>query len=277
MVEIRAASSNPSLQLHAALDAAFATIERIHRLMSYQEPGSDISRINRAAGSGERTVDADTYVVLESALRFAALSDGAFDPCVGTQLERWGFLPRRAARTGPEPALPGTWRDVQLLDHCRVRCARPLRLDLGGIAKGYAVDRAVHTLQVAGVENILVNAGGDLRVAGPWTHRICLRHPQAPQLSANVLSLRDAALATSGAYYSRRRLPSGVVSALLDPRTVRPYVESGSVSVRADSCMNADALTKVVLFATPERAERALSTCDARAFVQPAARQYGLA
>jgi len=156
-----------------------------------------------------------------------------------------------------------------------VRFGRPLRLDLGGIAKGYAVDRAVHALQSAGVEDILVNAGGDLRIAGRWTQNLRLRHPQAPHLSAEILTLRNAALATSATYYSRRRLGSGDVSALLDPRSAMPYIDSGSVSVRAADCMSADALTKVVLFATPEFAEQALAACGAQAFVQSPAAATG--
>ncbi len=161
----------------------------------------------------------------------------------------------------------GSWRDVQLIDSDRVRCARPLRLDLGGIAKGYAVDCAVHALQRTGIEKILVNAGGDLRIAGPWEQRVRLRHPQAPHLAAGVLTLRDAALATSAAYYSRRLLGSGEVSALLDPRRALPYLGHHSVSVRAPDCMSADALTKVVLFAPPKCAEQALAACSAQACV----------
>jgi thiamine biosynthesis lipoprotein len=157
---------------------------------------------------------------------------------------------------------------VHLLQSCHVRFERPVRLDLGGIAKGYAVDRAVLTLQRAGVEKILVNAGGDLRIAGPWERRVRLRHPHAPHLSADVLTLRNAALATSAAYFSRRRLSFGEVSALLDPRSAMPYVDNDSYSVRAADCMSADALTKVVLFARPEVAEQALATCGAQAIVQ---------
>jgi FAD:protein FMN transferase len=268
VVEIRAASSNAQPSLHAVVDAAFAAIERVQRLMSYHDPGSDLSVINRNAAGTEQRVDAATYAVIESALRIAALSEGAFDPCVGERLERWGYLPASAATADSRREFAGRWQDVELLGQCRVRFARPLLLDLGGIAKGYAVDRAVQTLQAAGVEEISVNAGGDLRVAGARAHTIRLRHPLAPDLSAATLTLQDSALATSAAYYSRRRLPFGEVSALLDPRSSRPYVDSGCVSVRAADCMSADALTKVVLFAAPQLAERTLAACGAQALVQ---------
>ena len=272
VLEIRAAGPHTRVQLNKAIDGAFAAVERVQELMSYHDPASELSRINREAAATAQRIDAQTYAVLEAALRFAALSNGAFDPCVGDQLEKWGYLP--PSTPGPDRSRPtgGTWRDVHLVAHCRVRFGRPVRLDLGGIAKGYAVDCAVRALQSAGVEDFLVNAGGDLRIAGRWTQRLRLRHPQAPHLSAEVLALRNAALATSAAYYSRRHGWFGEVSALLDPRTGMPYIGNGSVSVRAADCMSADALTKVVLFAAPEFAEQALAACRAQAFVQsPAA------
>jgi thiamine biosynthesis lipoprotein len=268
VVEIRAAAPLTEVQLHAAVDGAFAAVERVQQLMSYHDRASELTRINREAASTEQRIDAQTYAVLEAALRFAALSNGAFDPCVGDRLEKWGYLPPSAPGSDGLRRLGGNWRDVHLLGPDRVRFGRPVRLDLGGIAKGYAVDRAVHALQCAGIENILVNAGGDLRIAGRWTQNLRLRHPQAPHLSADLLALRNAALATSAAYYSRRRLSFGEVSALLDPRSALPYIENGSVSVRAADCMSADALTKVVLFATPGVAEQALAACGAQAFVQ---------
>jgi len=271
VVEIRAAGSNPQLPRHAAVDAAFAVIERVQRLMSYHDPASDVSRLNRNAAAAAQLVDADTYAVIESALRLAELSDGAFDPCIGARLEQWGYLPASAAGSRPRCALGGSWRDVELLGRRRVRFMRPVRLDLGGIAKGYAVDRAVQALQAAGMDEIVVNAGGDLRVAGAGAHTIRLRHPRAPHLSAAALTLKSAALATSAAYFSRRQLLDGEISALLDPRSSQPYLGRDCVSVRAADCMSADALTKVVLFAPPELAERVLATCGAQAFVQSSA------
>jgi FAD:protein FMN transferase len=275
LVQVRAAGPHTDAQLHAAVGAAFAAVERVQQLMSYQDPRSELSRVNRDAVGCEQRIDAEFYAVLEAALRFAALSHGAFDPCIGDHLEEWGYLPRSAPASGDAGARGGTWRDVRLLGDCRVRLERAVRLDLGGIAKGYAVDRAVNALQLAGIERILVNAGGDLRIAGPWAQQVWLRHPQAPHLSAGTLRLSNAALATSAAYYSRRRSPRGEVSALLDPSTARPYTQAGSVSVRAADCMSADALTKIVLFAPPQVAEQALAACAAQGYVQPAAAATG--
>ncbi len=270
MVDIRVAGPHSAADLHAAIDSAFDAIGRIQRLMSFQDPDSELSRINQAAINGEQPVDPETFAVLEAALAFALLSQGAFDPCVGTQLVNWGYLPGRQMASAT-PRL-GTWRDIELTYPCRVRFHRPVCVDLGGIAKGYAVDRAIAVLQAAGIENLVVNAGGDLRVSGRWSQDVRLRHPQAPQHSAHALKLCNSALATSASYYSRRRQSCGSeVSALVDPGSGTPHLADDSVSVQAGDCMSADALTKIVLFAPPHVAERALATANAWAIVQPEA------
>ena len=239
LVDIRAAGGLSGPALQAAVDLAFGEIERVHALMSLQDAGSELSRLNRDAADTEQCLHPDTWAVLQAALRFAALSAGAFDPSFGH------------------------WRQIELRAD-RVRFLAPLRLDLGGIAKGYAVDLAVAALQQAGVESIVVNAGGDLRVSGP-SQAVGLRDPRDPAVVAQVLELRDEALASSSAGFSRRLEAGRQVSELVDPHSGGFYTGCEGVSVRARDCMTADALTKVVLFAPPEVAERALAACDARA------------
>jgi thiamine biosynthesis lipoprotein len=266
LVQIRA--SGPPIHIQSAVDAAFAVIERLQRLLSYQDPDSELSALNHQMLFEPRQVHADTYAVLFAALHFARLSDGAFDPCVGFDLEHWGLLPGRASEHPHAGAGRGSWRDIELLADQRVCFHRPAHIDLGGIAKGYAVDLAVQALIDGGARDVVVNAGGDLRVAGPRARPIALRHPLAPSRSGDSVTLLNAALATSGAYFSRQHRPNGDVSALLDPNGRVPHLKAGSVSVRAANCMSADALTKIVLFAPPTVAERALAACDAMAFVQ---------
>jgi FAD:protein FMN transferase len=262
LVEIRATAQLQASRLHAAIDAAFDRIELVHRLMSYHDPESDLSRLNRCGAGCAHSVDPHTYEVLSAALHFARLSGGAFDPCVAEQLEQWGYLPVASSASAA-----ASWRDIELLSGYRVRLNRPARLDLGGIAKGYAVDLAAEMLQCANVHEIVVNAGGDMRVAGERAHPVNLRHPRALTAIPSAVQLRNNALATSGAYFSRRVSSRRPVSALLDPRTREPYVVNNSVSVRAPTCMTADALTKVVLFAPASIAERVLDECSAEAFV----------
>ena len=247
-VEIEVSGGHDEVHLHAAVDAAFACIETVHQLMSYQNANSDLSRLNAHALNCAQAVNPHTYRVCEAALQYARLSAGAFDPAV-------------AARAG------GDWRDIELCGENHIRFHRPLAIDLGGIAKGYAVDLAVGVLQGLKMEQVLVNAGGDMRVAGSLPQCVQLRHPQAPLHAANGLSLQNAALATSAAYFSRQASPVGETSALIDSRSGQPYVGARSVSVRALHCLSADALTKVVLFAPAAVSTACLAAEGAEAYI----------
>ena len=262
-VEIGVTGAGSDESLHAAIDAGFAAIERVHSLMSYHDSESELSRLNRDAAAGWRDVDTQTYRVIEAALQFAALSKGAFDPTVAPHLEAWGYLPRINSATAPG----ATWRDVEIERGERVRYHRPLRLDLGGIAKGYAVDRAVEALLALGIENIMVNAGGDLKAAGPMAQQVQLRHPADPFRIAGQVIVQNEALATSAAYFSRSSVVGRETSALVDARSGKPHVGDESFSVFAPDCMTADALAKVLMFAEAAIAERALANFNARARV----------
>src|ERR1700761_6985976 len=255
IVEIEVAAERPANELHAAIDAAFEEVSRIHLLMSYQDAASELSRLNRTASTDAQQVDPRTLAVVRAAMQVAELSGGAFDPCVAPRLEELGGLPRAGDRADAH----ASWRDVELMCGDRVRFARALRLDLGGIAKGFAVDTAFETLQRCGFEDIYVNAGGDLRVAGLHPRGIVLRNPTDPAGSAHRLNLQQGALATSAAYFSRMQYEGKEVSALINGRTRDPYTGPISISVRADTCMAADALTKVVLFADRAVAEHCLA------------------
>jgi thiamine biosynthesis lipoprotein len=263
LVSIGVADERQASHLHQAIDAAFACIECVHRLMSLHAPDSELCRLNRQAAMRPQKVDLHTYAVFAAALRFADLSQGAFDPCIAPRLESWGLLPQTHLPHDPS----SNWRAIELLTDQRIRYSTRLRVDLGGIAKGYAVDLAVQCLQRFGLSRILVNAGGDLRVAGLESQCVRLRCPAQPSQSLHELTLRDTALATSAGYFSRRESVMGLVSALVDPANGSCYLGGRSVSVRATDCMTADALTKVVLFAPPALAESVLAACDAQAFV----------
>jgi FAD:protein FMN transferase len=247
LVEIAVGAQRPTEVLHSAVDDAFGIIEQVHALMSYQEADSELSMLNRSAATDAQRVDPRTYKVLQAALRYARLSCGAFDPCVLDET--------------------ATWRDIQLLDGGRVRYSKPLRVDLGGIAKGFAVDEAVERLKSAGMDEILVNAGGDLRVAGTLARSIVLRDPSAPAHLGSTLALQNAAIATSATYYSLNTTQGRRISALIDGRTRESYAGGRSVSVRTSSCMSADALTKVVLFADRAVSEYCLARFNAHAYV----------
>src|SRR5262249_6629910 len=125
------------------IDRAFAAIEKVHRLMSFHDRQSDVSRMNRDAFHRSVGIDPWTWRVLKSAQEFSRRSDGVFDITVARQLVKWDFLPKADDRF----CGGGNWRDIVLEEDCNIRFHRPVIVDLGGIAKGFAVDRAIETLR----------------------------------------------------------------------------------------------------------------------------------
>ena len=136
-VEIQAFGTN-AVELEDAIEAAFLAIAHVQRLMSFHDPESEVSRMNRDACYKRVCVHPWTWRVLKSAQEFSRNTDGIFDITMAGQLVKWNYLPRYGARFGR-----GSWRDIILEADGRVRFRRPLLIDFGGIAKGFAVDRAV--------------------------------------------------------------------------------------------------------------------------------------
>jgi FAD:protein FMN transferase len=231
------------------IDCAFAAIEKVHRLMSFHDPASDVVRMNRHAPDKSVKVHPWTWHVLKCAQEFSCRSDGVFDITIARQLVKWDYLPRPDTRFCDG----GNWRDVVLDDECNVRFRRRVIIDLGGIAKGFAVDRAVEALKDSGVTTGIVNAGGDLRIFGSPSELVYLRHPAEPTRIAGAVRLRERAMATSGIYFERRKYRGKYVGPLLDGCTGQSTRGIISVSVAAAECMAADALTKIV-FALREKA-----------------------
>ncbi|MEY4517013.1 MAG: hypothetical protein RL180_1359 [Pseudomonadota bacterium] len=252
--------------LEHAFTVAFAAIDTVQGLMSVHEPLSDLSQLNGHAHQQPYRPHPWTLAVLRRALRVYRQSAGLFDCAVAAQcLTTWQLLPDHSAVAGftrsSASALPdsfdvhqpATLADVQCLADGRVHFKRPLRLDFGGIAKGFAVDMAVLALYRAGVRRAVVNAGGDLRVLGSHAQEIRVRHPQNPQQLVLLGELAAGALATSGVYYSQQTTPDGqTVSALVQPHSTSqatmptPILAAQSYSVIAPTAIMADALTKVL-------------------------------
>jgi thiamine biosynthesis lipoprotein len=239
-VEI-AAYENGTVDLKSAIDAAFAAVAEVHRLMSFHDPQSDVSRMNREAFPKGVTVHPWTWQVMNAARYFAHESGGAFDPSVAPLLARQNCV----AASSCIADRTASWRDISPRKNCEIFFRRELNVDLGGIAKGFAVDRAVDVLKQHGVENGIVNAGGDIRVFGSASHKVHLRNPKSPEQFCAILIVRNRAIATSASYFA-----PGV---LIDGQTRRSLTPSISVTVAARDCMTADALTKVV-FALREKA-----------------------
>lgn len=227
----------------ALLDAAFGKIAAVHRAMSFHSEDSDLARLRRAA-PGERTaVSAHTVRVLRAAQDFFRLSGGLFDVTIGAELVAWGFLPRPAGWKGR--ARGANSADIEIIDDRHVRLKRPLLIDLGGIAKGYAVDAAVAFLETNGAEAGLVNAGGDLRAFGGVAFSVAVRAADWSG-AGGALTLADGAMATS-ANAANRKKTRGATAAPHVGGERKPALFNDAVTVFAPSAMHADALTKVVI------------------------------
>jgi thiamine biosynthesis lipoprotein len=229
----------------AAMDAAFAEVAAVHSLMSFHEIDSDLSRLHRRAANEPVKVDPRTHEVLAAALRLASESDGCFDPTIAMQLVEWDLLPRPAGAGLPDPR--ANWRDVDLFDDARVRFRRPLWLDLGGIAKGYAVDRALAVLRASRAVTACINAGGDLRRFGDTAEWVELRIGARGACGLPAIELGDAAVASSVVEARVRGGGERPRAAHVNARSGRSVRSRRAVSVVAEDCMTADALTKVVL------------------------------
>ncbi|QHJ01017.1 FAD:protein FMN transferase [Xylophilus rhododendri] len=233
----------------AAVEQAFAAIGRVEHAMSFHAPASDLSRINAAGAGSVIPVDRWTAEVLLLAQELHGATGGCFDCGVGGTLQAWGMLP--GAPHGRRPAAQAGGGAQHLgIDAGRgeVRLHRPVCLDLGGIAKGFAVDRAIDALAAAGVRCAVVNAGGDLRVLGPVPRPLHVRDPRAPARLRFAGLLCDGAAATSARYFSE--MPGRPDRcALVDPFTRCAVADRRSFTVLAPLCAVADGLAKALAVA----------------------------
>lgn len=249
IVEI-AAAGLPERDLDAAIESAFAAVEKVHRLMSFHDPESDVSRLNREAASGPVSVDPWTFAVIETATDLHRRSRGLFDVTAAPALQHLGLLPRLDSSFSPPSAGSATGEAVETLPGHRIRFRHAgVRIDLGGIAKGFAVDRAQQALQAHGVTGGLVNAGGDLAAFGPRAVPVHIRDPREPRRVLGGIEIMNEALASSGGRFDPFGSPAAMAPAVIDARTRQPARAVAGVTVRARSCMLADALTKVAMIA----------------------------
>jgi thiamine biosynthesis lipoprotein len=250
-------------QLIAAADAALDEVDRIDRLMSHYKATSELSLVNREAAGKPVVVDRELFWFLERCQHWARVSDGAFDVTVGPLVTAWGFRDGDGRIPGPAQrarALHAVGYQNLVLDPGArtVRFSRPgMALDLGGIAKGYAVDRAIQVLRAAGVEHALVSAGGS-SVYG-------MGHPEDADAWAidvdpgaggavRTVRLRDRALSVSGTSV-RSFVHAGVrYGHIFDPRTGTPVRSVKAVAILGATGTDTDALDEVVAVEGPERA-----------------------
>ena len=237
-----------------AMNEAFEEIARVESLMSEWQDHSELSRVNAAAGKAAVTVSKDTLTVIETALKIASLSGGAFDPSWAALRGLWRFDKKKPVlpkMTELKAALAHVnFKQVEVSRRARtVRLKKPgMVLGLGGVAKGYGIDRARDVLIAAGLKNFIVDGGGDMylagqKLSGPW--KVGIRHPRSEQLFAEI-DVSEKAVVSSGDYERYFVLGSKRYHHIIDLKTGLPATGAVSVTVLADKTMYADAVATAV-------------------------------
>jgi thiamine biosynthesis lipoprotein len=246
-----------------AAAAALDEVDRLDRLMSHYRPESPLSRLNREAARGPVAVPPELLALLDVCLRWSHESDGAFDVTVGPLMKAWGFFQDE----GRVPAKEELVRALEVVGHrhvlldrdaATVRFARAgVELDLGGIGKGYALDRVVSLLRARGVASALVNLGGSSVYGlgappGGTGWEIGIQDPLDPSKIALPVALRDRALSVSGGYGRSFEVDGVTYAHVLDPRTGRPVRDVLSVAVLSETGTAGDALDNVLFVLGPK-------------------------
>lgn len=246
----------------AAFDELRTAFESWHREWHAWED-SPLSRANRALAAGAgAALTPDLLRLVTDARTWSRASNGLFDPAIGRLVALWGFQ-RGERPDGPPPppqaiaelvnAHPSM--DDLTLDGDQLRSRNPqVWLDFGGIAKGYAVDRAIERLRARGVQNAIVNAGGNLRAIGskdgqPW--RIGVRDPRGPGVLASLTISGDESVSTSGDYERHFEWQGVRYHHVLDPRSGYPAIGAVAVTVVAESAEKADVASTALMIAGP--------------------------
>jgi thiamine biosynthesis lipoprotein len=242
--------------LRQATSAALDEVDRIDRLMSNYKKESELSRVNREAAKSPVKVDAELFDFIAECLRYSRESDGAFDITVGPLMKAWGFF-RGEGRMPTDAELVEArnhigYQHVLLNQNDRTIFfdKAGVELDLGGIAKGYAVDRAVAVLKRYGVNSALVSAGGSTiyglgypPAKSAWEVKV--QDPVDRNKTAMTVQLKDQSLSVSGSYEKFFELGGVRYSHIMDPRTGKPIQGMLSVAVITRDGLSGDALDNV--------------------------------
>jgi FAD:protein FMN transferase len=251
-------------RLREAASAALDEVDRIDRLMSHYKNDSELSRVNREAAKSFIKVDPELFDFIAECLRYSRESEGAFDITVGPLMKAWGFF-RGEGRMPTEAELSearsrvGYWRVILNRKDGSIYFDRAgVEIDLGGVAKGYAVDRAVAVLKRYGVTSALLSAGGSTIYAlgappGKPAWEIEIQDPVEPDKIATRVRLKDRALSVSGSNEKFFELNGARYSHVMDPRTGRPVQGVLSVAVITDDGTSGDALDNVFYVSGVER------------------------
>jgi thiamine biosynthesis lipoprotein len=262
-IVLYAASTNSAQR---AAEAAFARIKQLNDIMTDYDSDSELSRLSRTSGQDQAvSVSPDLWAVLKRAQELAERSQGAFDVTVGPYVNLWRFA-RREGKL-PDPARLAKARlavgyskmELDEAHHTVKLLVENMRLDLGGIAKGYAVDQALKVLSSLGVTSALVSGGGDLVVSDSPPGKKGWRIELPPLDASNApptrfVLLSHAGLSTSGDLFQRLEINGVRYSHIIDPRTGIGLTDHSLVTVIAPDDFTADGLTKVMSVLGPKEA-----------------------
>ncbi len=246
-----------------AFDAAFAEFDRLDGLMSVWRPGSDVVRVNEAAGQHPVKVSPDVIAVLRDARQISEWTGGKFDVSWGVLAGLWRF---DHDQDNQLPDMNEVRRRLPLIDYRAVDIDQPpgmvylrhpgMRLHLGGIGKGYAIDNAARILRQHGIRDFMIQAGGDLYVGGVKDGRRWRLGIQDPRGPANktfaAIELSDRTLSTSGDYERYFMHGGRRYHHIIDPTTGEPATGCRSVSIISRSATLADGLSTGVFLVGPE-------------------------
>ena len=243
-----------------------SAMRAVDQRMSTYKKSSELSRFNDARSTDWVTISEALAIVIEESIRVSELSNGAFDVTVGPLVDLWGFGPPGRVSVPPSGNDIETARERTGYRHLRLRRSPPamkkdkseLHVDLSAVAKGYAVDQVCEFLERQGINDYLVDIGGDLRANGrsergtPWT--IAIEKPVPGERAIQrVVAVSGLALATSGDYRNYFEKDGRRYSHTIDPRTGSPIMHRlASVSVASQQAMHADALATAIMVLGPE-------------------------
>jgi len=246
----------------AALTAGFQEIRRLENMLSTWIETSELSRINQAAGLEPIGVSAETFDLLRRALEVAEYTEGGFNIAIGPAVRLWNIPEAPRIPSAMELEIAAQYVDYRRihLDQTRrtVFLEKPgMRIDIGGIGKGFAAEKAAAVMRENGAKGGLVAVAGDFRVFGrradgtAWP--LGIQHPREPGKVLAMLDVTDEAVSTSGDY-ERYFLKDGVrYHHILDPQTLQPARLCQSVTIIAPDATTADALATGVFVMGPAR------------------------
>lgn len=255
-----------------SISEAFDEISRLEGMFSVFLPDSEVSKLNK---SGRAAVSAEALEVTKTSKYYSEISGGAFDITVLPLIELWKSSKKNGKMPSPsaiEKAKKLAGSKNILIDEKNRRITlalKGMKLDFGGIAKGYAVDRACELLKKSGIESGMVNAGGNMRVWGNKVWKIALQNPRDKSGYITVLRLKNTSVATSGDYERYFFLDKKRISHIINPLSGYSAEETISATIITEKAVAADALSTAVFVLGPEKGLGLIEKIKSKSFAVP--------